>query len=120
MTPTHPRDIGLDVHKAARAVASGAHEHGAEVTSRGTRGTRPGDLDHRSRTRQSNSQPRVFVDAAGPCGDGLDRDGTQQGLACGVVAPSLMPTTTGHRVHPDRRAAGQRARLRRSGDLTPV
>jgi transposase len=36
------------------------------------------------------------------------------------VAPSLIPQTPGERLKPDRRDAGQRARLARSGDLTAV
>jgi transposase len=37
-----------------------------------------------------------------------------------VVAPSLTPTQPGDRAKTDRRDAGQLARLRRAGDLTPV
>jgi hypothetical protein len=37
-----------------------------------------------------------------------------------VVAPSRLPQTAGDRVNTARRAAVPRARLRRSGDLTPV
>jgi len=39
---------------------------------------------------------------------------------CWVVAPSLIPKKAGDRVKTDRRDAVQLARLRRSGDLTPV
>jgi transposase len=45
---------------------------------------------------------------------------TKKGDECGVVAPSLLPKNAGDRVNTDRRDARQRARLRRSGDLTPV
>jgi transposase len=45
---------------------------------------------------------------------------SKKGYACWVVAPSLMPNKAGARVTTDRRDAVQRARLRRSGDLTPV
>jgi transposase len=44
----------------------------------------------------------------------------KQGYVCWVDAPSLMPKKAGDRVKPDRRDAMQLARLRRSGDLTPV
>jgi hypothetical protein len=120
LPPPHPLDSGRDVHTASRAVASVAHEHGAEVTDLGTRGTRQGDRDHRLRPRQSNGQDLVVVYEAGPCGYGLSRSVSHTGEACGVVAPSLRPTKAGARGNTDRRDAVQRARLLRSGALTPV
>jgi len=102
------------------AVASIAEAHGAEVTSLGTIGTRQCDIDHRIRKMPSRAQHLVFVYDAGPCGSWLERDLTKQGHVCGVVAPSLMPQTAGDRITPDRRDAVPLARLRRSGDRTPV
>ena len=64
-------DVGMDVHKESIAVASVAQEHGAEVVSLGTVGTRPCDLDKLIRPLQSKSPQLVFVDEAGPCGDWL-------------------------------------------------
>jgi transposase len=116
----HPLDIGLDVHHASLAVAYVAHDHGAEVMYLGTMGTRQGDIDPRSRQRPAKSQHRVLVDEAGPGGEWRSRYVTNTGVACGVVAPSVIPQTTGARVNTARRDAGQRARRRRSGDLTPV
>jgi transposase len=43
-----------------------------------------------------------------------------KGYVCWVVAPSLIPKKAADRVKTDRRDAMQLARLRRSGDLTPV
>jgi len=97
-----------------------AHDHGAEVVSRGAVGTRPCDRDTRIRQRQATSPHHVCVDAAGPCGDGRWRDLTHTGQVGRVVAPSLMPTNAGDRVTTDRRDAGPWARLMRAGDLTPV
>lgn len=102
------------------AVASSAQEHGAEVISRGTIGTRPWDLDHLIRTLPSKATQLVLVSDAGPCGDWLSRDLTQRGYGCWGVAPSLMPQTAGDRVNTDRRDAVPLARLMRSGALTPV
>jgi transposase len=45
---------------------------------------------------------------------------SNNGYQCWVVAPSLIPNNAGDRVNTDRRDAVQLARLRRSGDLTPV
>jgi transposase len=120
MTHTNTRSIGLDVHKEPIAVAYVAQDHGAEVTSLGTIGTRQCAIDPLIRKRQSKSKHLVFVDEAGPCGYWLYRYLTKKGLACWVVAPSLMPKKTGDRVTTDRRDAVQLARLMRSGDLTPV
>ena len=65
--------IGMDVHKATIAVAYVAQEHGAEVTSLGTSGTRQGDIDQRVRKMQSKAKHLLFVYEAGPCGYWLSR-----------------------------------------------
>jgi len=57
---------------------------------------------------------------AGPCGFGLHRLLTSMGVACEVVAPSLIPRRPGDRVKTDRRDAARLARLLRAGELTPV
>jgi transposase len=110
----------MDVPQESRAGASVAHASGAEVVALGTIGTRQGDLDGLSRKRHPKRQPLVCVDAAGPCGYWRSRDLVQTGYVCWVVAPSLMPQKAGDRVQTDRRDAVHLARLRRSGDLTPV
>jgi transposase len=58
--------IGMEVHKDTIAVAYVAPDHGAEVTSLGTIGTRPCDIDQLVRKRQSKAQHLIFVYAAGP------------------------------------------------------
>jgi transposase len=100
-------------------VASVAQDHGAEVASLGTIGTRPCDLDQRIRQLPAKCQPLVCIYEASPCGSWLDRDVPKQGDECWVVAPSVLPNKAGDRVNTDRRDAGQLARLMRSGDLTP-
>lgn len=120
MTPSPTLYVGLDVHKDSIAVADVAQEHGAEVTSRGTIGTRHGDIDQLIRKMPSKAKHLVFVFEAGPCGYWLSRYLTQKGHVCWVVAPSLMPKKAGDRVQTDRRDAIQLARLMRSGDLSSV
>jgi transposase len=44
----------------------------------------------------------------------------RKGVACHVVAPSLIPRRAGDRVRTDRRDAATLARLMRSGDLTAI
>jgi transposase len=60
----------------------------------------------------------VFSYEAGPCGYGLNRYLTGKGLACQVVAPSLIPRKAGDCVKTDRRDASTLARLMRSGGLS--
>src|SRR4029450_8111533 len=111
--------IGMDVHKETIAVAYVAQDHGAEVTSLGTIGTRQCDIDHLVRTMQSKAPHLIFVYEAGPCGYWLYRYLRKKGYDCWVVAPSLIPKKPGDRVKTDRRDAVQLARLARSAVLTP-
>lgn len=112
--------VGMDVHKESIAVAYVAQEHGAEVVSFGTIGTRQCDIDKLLRHLQSKGPQLVFVYEAGPCGYWLYRYLMKKGYVCWVIAPSLIPKKPGDRVKTDRRDARQLARLMRSGDLTPV
>ena len=111
--------VGMDVHQESMAVAYVAPDHGAEVVSRGTIGTRQCDIDQLLRQLRSKSTPLVFVYEAGPCGDWRYRDLIQKGDVCWVVAPSLIPKKAGDRVNTARREAMPLAWLTRSGDLTP-
>src|SRR5262245_44950526 len=112
--------VGMDVHKESIAVASVAQDHGAEVLSLGTIGTRQCDIDKLLRHLQSKGRQLVFVYEAVPCGSWLYRYLMKKGYVCWVVAPSLIPQKASDRVKTDRRDARQLARLRRSGALTPV
>ena len=112
------RFIGLDVHKASITVAvAGAF----------------GDPEDHGQIANDPSAIRKLVDRlggpdvrldvayeAGPTGYALHRQLTAMGIACMVVAPSLIPDRPGDRVKTDRRDAAKLARLLRSGDLTPV
>jgi transposase len=120
MPQSRTLDGGVDVHNESMAVASIGQAHGAEVSALGTIGTRQGDSDHLIRKRPATAKPLVLVSEAGPGGDWRDRELTNQGQVCWGVAPSRIPKKAGHRVNTDRRDAVPRARLRRSGDLTPV
>ena len=83
--------VGMDVHKESIAVAYVGQDHGAEVISLGTVGTRQCDIDKLIRQLQSKSKQLVFVYEAGPCGYWLYRSLTKKGYVCWVVAPSLIP-----------------------------
>jgi len=112
--------VGLDVHKDSIAVAYAPEDRGAEVLSLGAIGTRQCDIDTLIRKLQAKGATLVFVYEAGPCGYWLYRYLTGKGLACHVVAPSLIPRKAGDRVKTDRRDAMTLARLMRSGDLSSI
>jgi len=57
---------------------------------------------------------------AGPCGFDLLRLLARLGVACDVIAPSLVPVRAGDRVKTDRRDAKKLVRLYRAGELTFV
>ena len=57
---------------------------------------------------------------AGPTGYVICWQLTVLGVACEVVAPTLVPTKAGDRVKTDRRDAEKLARSYRAGDLTAV
>jgi hypothetical protein len=65
--------VGMEVHKDAIAVAYVTQDHGAEVISLGTIGTRQTDIDQCTRKLQSTATQLVFVYEAGPCGSWLYR-----------------------------------------------
>ena len=110
----------LGTHQSLLTPASIAQDHGAEVTSPGTIGTRQCDIDPLIHTMPSKAQHLLFIYEAGPCGSRLYRYRTQKGDHCWVVAPSLIPQKAADRVKTDRRDAVLLARLARSGDLTAV
>jgi Transposase len=113
--------VGLDVHKDSIAVAYAPADSGVAPIPFGTSGTRQCDIDALVRKLQSKGGARlIVVYEAGPCGYWLYRYLSQKGLACFVVAPSLIPRKPGDRVKTDKRDALTLARLARSGDLTPV
>ena len=114
------RFVGVDVHKDAIAVASVSDAREAEVVFLGRIGTRQCDLDQRIRPLHLEREPLVFGSEAGPCGSWRYRDRTKNKLLAGSWPPALVPKQAGDRVNTDRREATQRARLRRSGDLTRV
>lgn len=57
---------------------------------------------------------------AGPTGFALQRRLEQLGVACDVIAPSLIPRKPGERIKTDQRDARKLAKALRGGDLTRV
>ena len=83
--------VGMDVHKESIAVAYVAQEHGAEVVSLGTIGTRQCDIDTLLQHLQSKGQQLVFVYEAGPCGYWLYRYLTKKATSAGSSPPPSFP-----------------------------
>lgn len=120
MAKSTPLFVGLDVHKDSIAVAHAAGGRSDPPVFVGAIGTRQADLDRLIRRLQGKTPELRFAYEAGPSGYGLYRYLTRKGLACDVVAPSLIPRRPGDKVKTDRRDAVELARLLRSGDLTAV
>jgi transposase len=111
------RFVGLDVHADTIAVA--VAEPDGEVRSLGVIPNRLECL----RKLVAKLGPAKNLKAcyeAGPCGYVLYWQLTALGVACEVIAPSLVPVKAGDRVKTDRRDAAKLARSYRAGDLTAV
>ncbi len=120
MPKSTPLFVGLDVHKDSIAVAHAAGGRPDPPVFVGAIGSRQADIDQLIRRLQGKTSALTFAYEAGPSGYGLYRYLTGKGLACQVVAPSLIPKKPGDKVKTDRRDAVELARLLRSGDLTRV
>jgi transposase len=111
------RFVGLDVHAATIAVAVAEPE--GEVRSLGTIPNEPEAVRRLVKRLGPVGQLRACYEA-GPCGYTLYWQLAKLGVACQVVAPTLVPVKAGDRVKTDRRDAERLARSFRSGDLTAV
>jgi transposase len=111
------RFIGLDVHADTIAVA--VAEQNGEVRSLGLIPNRFESIGKLVHKLGEVKHLRVCYEA-GPTGYVVYWQLTALGVACQVVAPTLIPTKAGDRVKTDRRDAEKLARCYRAGDLTPV
>src|SRR5437868_9634492 len=111
------RFLGLDVH--AETIAVAVAEPNGEVHSLGTIPNRIESIRKMIHKLGPIQQLRACYEA-GVTGYALYWQLTQLGVACEVIAPTLIPTQAGDRVKTDRRDAEKLARHYRSGNLTPV
>ena len=114
---TKLRFIGLDVHADTIAVA--VAEPGGEVRSLGIIPNRAESV-RKLVTKLGPAESLRVCYEAGPTGYVLYWQLTALGIACEVVAPTLIPMLAGDRVKTDRRDATKLARGYRAGDLTAV
>lgn len=114
----HTRFVGLDVHAETITVAV-AEEGGGEVREVGRIPNRVESI-RKLMKKLGSSEDMCCCYEAGPTGYVLYWQLTQMGVACVVVAPTLVPVRPGDRVKTDKRDAKKLARLYRSGELTPV
>src|SRR5258708_5235181 len=111
------RFIGLDVH--ADTIAVVVAEPGGEVRSLGVVPNRPESMRKLVKKLGPVGSLRACYEA-GPTGYVIYGQLTALGVACEVVAPTLVPTKAGDRVKTDRHDAEKLARSYRAGDLTAV
>jgi len=112
------RFVGLDVHKASIAVA--VADPFGDPEDHGQIANDPAAIRKLVERLTTPDVQLAVAYEAGPTGYALHRQLSAMGVECMVVAPSLIPTKPGDRIKTDRRDAAKLARLRRSGDLTPV
>jgi len=111
------RFVGLDVHADTIAVA--VADEGGEVRSLGIIPNRLESIRKMiGKLAPINTLKCCYE--AGPTGYVLYWQLVQMGVACEVIAPSLIPTKAGDRVKTDRRDAEKLARCYRAGELTAV
>src|SRR5690349_1176514 len=111
------RFLGLDVH--AETIAIAVAEPGGEVRSLGLIPNREESVRKLVKKLGPAEQLQACYEA-GPTGYVLYWQLTALGVACEVVAPSLVPVKAGDKVKTDRRDAAKLARSYRAGDLTSV
>jgi transposase len=109
--------VGLDVH--AETIAVAVAETGGEARSLGVIPNRLESVRKLVHKLGPVQHLRACYEA-GPTGYVLYWQLTQLGVACEVIAPSLVPTKAGDRVKTDRRDAEKLARCYRAGELTAV
>lgn len=109
--------VGMDVH--AETIAVAVAEQDGEVRRHGIIPNRVESIRKLVGKLGPGKRLRVCYEA-GPTGYALYWQLAALGVACEVVAPSLIPRKPGERIKTDRRDAEKLARCSRAGELTAV
>ncbi len=121
VSSTAPADVrlwvALDVHKHSIVAATLPPAGGAPEVQRIENSER---AIRRLVERLGGPDGLAVAYEAGPCGYDLLRLLGRLGVACDVIAPSLVPVRAGDRVKTDRRDAKKLVRLYRAGELSFV
>jgi transposase len=112
------RFVGLDVHRDSIAIAVAVLDGQPAESLGAVPNDIPGLIRRLLRLGPAESLRCCYE--AGPTGLGLARRLREVGIACEVIAPSLVPVQAGARIKTDRRDARKLAQYLRSGDLTPI
>ncbi len=110
--------VGMDVHKEFNAISvlEGDSSEGRPTVKMPND---PAKLKRYFSRLKKEGEVRACYEA-GSCGYEVYRLLASMGVACDVVAPSLIPVRAGDRVKTDRRDAEKLARLFRAGELTSI
>jgi transposase len=111
------RYLGLDVH--GETIAAAIAEGRGKVRSLGEFPNRPEAVRKFFEKLGETHRLKVCYEA-GPTGYALYWQLTKMGIACEVIAPSLIPKKSGDRIKTDRRDAQKLAECYQSGTLTAV
>ena len=114
---TSPTILGLDVHK--NTISAGILRPGHDVADV-EKISSDDDAVRRLIARFGNPRRLRACYEAGPTGYELCRLLRSLGVACEVIAPSLIPTAPGDRVKTDKRDCRRLARLFRAGELVAI
>jgi len=111
--------VGMDVHRKDIAVAMLIQ--GASGPLEWRVANEPTAVGRMAKKLQRAGSSRVYcVYEAGPCGYALQRQLQRLGVACDIIAPSMIPIRPGERIKTDLRDARKLAELARGGMLTVV
>jgi transposase len=110
--------VGLDVHKDSIQIGV-LRPHSESVELSGISNDTASVYKAFSRGMGPRTRLRVCYEA-GPTGYELARQLQGMGIACQVIAPSLIPKAPGDKVKTDRRDARRLTRLYRAGELVSI